>query len=247
MTENLPAEVIQTDRRLQRSADQLMELRWHWTIDESNAGRVSVAEYARQVGVARPRISQDAHSWSDWLAAQRKRTADGTAPSPGEPQTPDDYRQLKRLGEERGEAAKAIARTTGVPVGTVANHKRDEVDAVLSTARERAVDRGTTVEHEIERAAEWRAKARKAADREQDERRKAHTLRFIGIEGDIGVIMQRLRKVLDSAQDVPFTDEERELITESLAKMRALLGLIDLRITGETRVDWDAELKKLEA
>jgi hypothetical protein len=62
-------------------------------------------------------------------------------------------------------------------------HKRDEVAAVLNTARERAEVKGTTVEHEIDRAAEWRAKSRKAAEQEQDRRRRELTMRYIEIEG----------------------------------------------------------------
>lgn len=243
MTEKtLPAEVVETDRKLQRSADELMELRWHWTLDETNDDRVSQHAYARQVGVSQPAVNRDANAWANWLRAQRDNRSVIT---PGSPQTPSEYRELQRLSAERQEAVKAVARTTGHTVGTVARHKTDEVEAVVSTARERAVERGTTVEHEIERAAEWREKSRKAAQREQDEHRQRSTLRFIEIEGDIGVAMQRLRKILKAADDVAFTDEERELISESLSKMRALMNLIDLRIAGETHVDWDGELQKL--
>jgi hypothetical protein len=237
---SLPTTVIEKDRKLQRSADELMELRWHWTLDETNPDRVSHAEYARQVGVDRKQISDDAHGWADWLKDQSAGTR-----MPGQPETPGEYRQLRKLSSERQTAARAVAATTGRAVGNVARHQRDEIDAVVSTARERAVDRGTTVEHEIERAAEWREKARKASEREQDERRRRSTARFIEIEGDLGAAMQRLRKVLATAEDVEFTDEERDLITTSLEKMRALLGLIDMRIAGETNVDWDTELQKL--
>lgn len=239
---DLPTEVIQTDHKLQRSADQLMELRWHWTLDETNPDRVEMAAYGRQVGTDRSRISRDAHAWADYLKATRAASSTRT---PGAAQTPTDFRALANLNAERQEAAKAVARTTGTSVGNVANNKRDEVDAVVSTARERAIDRGTTVDHEIQKAAEWRAKTRKAAEREKDDRKKASTLRFVEIEGHIGAAMQRLRKILDAADDVAFTNEERELLTESLGKMRALLNLIDLRIAGETDINWDAELQKL--
>jgi len=241
MTYTLPTEVVAADRRLQRSADDLMQLRWHWTLDEANSDRVGFSAYAREVGVSEGAVRNAAHAWADYV---RSDSYAGVR-TPGAPQTPDDFRELRKLSGDRQEAAKAIASVTGVPVGNVAKHKRDEVDAVVSTARERAVDRGTTVEHEIERAADWRAKARKAAEREQDEKKKAHGLRYIEIEGHVGAAMQRLRKILDAADDVQFTDEERELLTESLGKMRALLNLIDLRIAGETNIDWDAEFEKL--
>ena len=238
---NLPTEVVERDRRLQRSADELMELRWHWTLDESNPDRVGFSEYGRQVGRGEAAIRRDANAWAAWRESQ---TSSGSGRTPGTPQTPTDYRELSRLGSERQEAAKAVAQATGEAVSSVARAKREEVDAVLSTARERAVDRGTTVEHEIQRAAEWRTKTRKAAEREKDERRKRSTMRFVEIEGHIGAAMQRLRKVLDTSQDVDFNDEERELITESLAKLRSLLNLIDVRITGNTDIDWDAEFER---
>lgn len=238
---NLPAEVVQTDQRLQRSADELAKLRWHWTLDESNPDRVSFREYARQVGRGEQAIRAAANGYQAFLDAG----AYGTVRAPGQPQTITDHVELAKMGAERQEAVKAVAKHTGRNVVDVASNKRAEVDAVVNTARERAVERGTTVEHEIERAAEWREKARKTAEREQDEKRKASTLRYIEIEGHVGAAMQRLRKVLTSAELVDFTNEERELIADSLGKLRALLNLIDLRITGQTDVDWDSEFEKL--
>lgn len=142
---NLPANVVETDKRLQRSANELMEVRWHWTLDETNPDRVSQLEYARQVGVDHKRIYVDANAWADWLAAQGG----------------------------------------------------------------------------------------------------ARTARFIEIEGDLSAITQRLRKVLVVAENVGPTDEERELLVDSVGRVRALLNLVGLRIAGETDVDWDAELDKL--
>ena len=46
--------VVAEDKKLAKASDKageaLMKHRWHWTLDESNAKRVSFAEYARQVG-----------------------------------------------------------------------------------------------------------------------------------------------------------------------------------------------------
>lgn len=237
----LPAEVIQTDRKLQRSADQLMELRWHWTLDETNTDRVGFSAYARGVGVTEGAIRRDARAWAGWLQAEDSYSGVRI----GSPQTPEDFRQLHTLSEERQEAAKAVAKATGAPVGQVAKKRKDEIDAVVNTARVRAVERGTTVEHEIGRAADWREKARKAAHRETDERRKAQTMRYVQFEGLIGKAMASLRTILIDSEGVDLDDELRELLTHSLGNLRALLNLIDLRITGETQVDWDAELEKL--
>jgi hypothetical protein len=241
---SLPTEVIQQDRTLSKAANELMKLRWHWTLDETNPDRVGIREYARQVGRDMANISRDANAWADWLRARGDAQLGNT---PGQPQTPEEFRQLRKLSGERQEAAKAVSATTGKALTTVTNTNRgrEEIDAVVNTARERALDRGTTVDHEIQRAAEWREKTRRAARHERDEQKRKSTMRFVEIEGHVGAAMQRLRKILDSAEDVDFTDDERELIVESLGKLRALLNLIDLRIAGETNVDWDAEFESL--
>jgi hypothetical protein len=36
-----------------------------------------------------------------------------------------------------------------------------------------------------------------------------------------------------------------DLMRHSIANLRALLDLIDLRMAGEANIDWDAELEKL--
>lgn len=112
-----------------------------------------------------------------------------------------------------------------------------EVDPAARLAAQSALERHS--------AAEWQPKARQAAERDKDERR-AFMSQFIEIEGHYGVVLPRLRKILEAAEGVPFSDEVRGLISESTGKARALIGLIDLCITGETNVDWDAELRKLE-
>lgn len=49
-------EIIDTDHRLSLEAEtaqqQLAQHRWHWTLDESNPERVSIRQYAREVGKA---------------------------------------------------------------------------------------------------------------------------------------------------------------------------------------------------
>ena len=239
MSQNLPAEVIKTDKRLTKATDELAKMRWEWTLDQSNPDRVSFSAYARQVGANEATIRVMANGYAAWLTDSYVDVR-----TPGKPQTVSDHIELAKMGAERQVAVKAVAKHSGASVTNVAGHKRAEVDAVVHTARERAVDRGTTVEHEIERAAEWREKARRSAKREQDEKREQATMRYIEIEGDIGAAMQRLRKILNAA-DVGFSEEERELIVESLGRLRALMNLIDVRIAGKVDIDWDAELAKI--
>ena len=55
----LPTSVVAQDHKLEtaneNSSLELMKLRWHWTLNEANAQRVSVADYAQQVG-RKPRV-----------------------------------------------------------------------------------------------------------------------------------------------------------------------------------------------
>lgn len=236
----LPALVIEKDHRLQKASDELLELRWHWTLDESNSDRVTFVEYARQVGVSDKAVANSANGWAAYLATDPNELV-----RPGQPQRPGDFVELAKLGAEKQQAVKAIAKNTGEAITTITTGKREEIADVVNTARERAITHGTTVEHEIDKAAEWREKTRQASKRETDEHKAKHTMRFVAIEGHIGVAMQRLRKILDEAEGVDFTGEEKELLVDSLAKLRALLNLIDMRIAGNTNVDWDSELQKL--
>src|SRR5262245_33920002 len=153
----LPKRVIDKDYELSKSGDDLMKLRWHWTLDGSNPKRVEFTEYARAVGRDRKIISRDAYAWEEY---QQAKTAGPMGP--GSARTPSDFRQLAKLSEERKQATKAIARVTGKAIATVATSKRDEVDAVVSLAQERAMKRKTTVEHEIEHVAERRERGRQA-------------------------------------------------------------------------------------
>ena len=42
-----------------------------------------------------------------------------------------------------------------------------------------------------------------------------------------------------------FSDDEMELIRDSLARVKAVLQLIDLRMAGTPDIDWDAEAARL--
>jgi hypothetical protein len=240
----LPAEVVQRDQRLQKSTDELMELRWHWTVDASNPGRLSIAEYAREVGASRSRVSQDANAWADWLSS--KRSGSGS-PTPGKAQTPSDFRELRKLGEDQRVGAEAVAKATGLAPSTVARSKREEVADVVNTARERAARKQTRVEDEIDSVAQQRAAHRASDQKRESDRKSRHTQRYLEVEGDIAYALRRLKRAFEMTEGVDFTSEERELIGDSIAKLRALLNLLDMRVTGASDVNWDAELAKLTA
>lgn len=63
----LPSQVVAQDRVLrkaeQTAGEQLCQLRWHWTLNQENPGRVSFSGYGRQTKVSRNTIWRDAQAW----------------------------------------------------------------------------------------------------------------------------------------------------------------------------------------
>ena len=49
--------------------EKLAQLRWHWTLDESNPEAVTVSEYARQVGRSHTVIGYMANGYTKWVAS----------------------------------------------------------------------------------------------------------------------------------------------------------------------------------
>jgi hypothetical protein len=54
------------DEKASKASEALAKLRWRWTMDETNSERVSVREYARQVGRARTVVRKMAQGYADW-------------------------------------------------------------------------------------------------------------------------------------------------------------------------------------
>jgi hypothetical protein len=245
MENTIPAEVIAEDRRLDGQAksaqEDLARLRWHWTLDPSNTGRVSFEEYGRQAGVAGKYVSVMANGYAAHLdTPERGGHADiGMTPNL------TDQIELAKVGETKRKAAQLIADNNGIRVSNVLSNRRSEVAALIDTAQDAAARRGTTVDAELERAAETRRKVADVRAKSADEAKARKDLRYIEIEGDVAAAMRHMNHVLELARTVALTDEHIELITDSIANLRALLGLIDMQLTGSVSVDWDTELRKI--
>ena len=71
MTVNLPAEVVETDHRLDMAASKTREAlakhRWHWTLDETNPDRVSIRNYADAVGRHETVVRRHANGYAEWI------------------------------------------------------------------------------------------------------------------------------------------------------------------------------------
>ena len=147
----LPKSVIEEDHRLDAAAtkvgEELARLRWHWTLDESNAERVDCAEYGRQVGRSQGTIYTSAKGYETWSSNR-----DVSIPLAG-------AIQLAGMSSERAAATEAVAEALGNSVSSTATHRRAEIKEVLSSARDAAVRKNTDVHDEIKRQAETLGKA----------------------------------------------------------------------------------------
>src|SRR5271166_743271 len=119
---NLPVEVIEQDRELdvqeQVAGSALSELRWHWTLDESNPDAVTCAEYARQVGAHESTIHEYADGWAMIVL--------GLKPEKDLP----DARKLSQMSQERAAATEAVAKAEGISVSRAKDGRKDDVKRV---------------------------------------------------------------------------------------------------------------------
>ena len=144
----LPEVAIQEDHRLEqgwaKSTLALMKHRWHWTLDESNPERVSIRQYAADVGREKRTIGRYANAYPLFEEAGRRAA-------------PIDLGELlERAGmsPEKYAAIEAVAKLRGLAPRTVREKHPAAVRAALQIARARAGDRGTTVTTELPGAAE---------------------------------------------------------------------------------------------
>jgi hypothetical protein len=156
----------------------------------------------------------------------------------------NDFIEQANLGAEKAAATEAVAAVTGKSFSNVARSHRTEVREVLATAQDRAERKGTTVSEELPKVADFREKARQTAKRERDERRMSQFM-LVELEGHLGAAIRRLREALAIARDVDFDQEQVEWLEGSIDTLRTLVRLIDVRVTGETGIDWDAEFANI--
>jgi hypothetical protein len=229
----LPREVIAEDHKLEstssKAAEALMELRWHWTLDESNSDRVGVVDYARAVGRSHSIISRDAKAYE----LVRRGTAT------------DEARERANMGAETVAATEAVAKMRGISLQQARKTRPTEVKRVRQIARERVEKQGGTIEEQTEKAADWIVKSEQAHDDITEQRRQKIGLRFVEMEGLLVKAKKPLLEALTLARTVEWDDEPRELLSNTVENIKALLTLIDVALVDAANVDWDAELEKL--
>jgi hypothetical protein len=240
-TPSLPVSAVEKDHKLdaaaEKSQEALSQHRWHWTLDESNAKRVSVNSYAAAVGRNEAGIRRMVNGY----AAYMKSGSDGSVRT----RSLADEIEVAKLGATRQIAASALATATGRTVGSVARHSRGEIKATVQAAEDAAERRGTTVEDEIPRVAASHAKAKAQEAKTKEDRKRRFGIVTTSIEGHILVAKRRLTSALTECGDIDFPDEDQEMLRDLIARTTAVLELIDLRLGGVKDINWEEELAKL--
>jgi len=233
----LPPEVIATDNRLEKAeskaSEALAKHRWHWTLDESNSERVPIREYAREVARSQRQIDAQAKGYANWI---------GDA---GTGVTLANCIERARMGAETAVVAEAIAEARGIGIQQVRKTRGNEVRRMRDWAREKAESKGTSVEEEVHSLVEYQIRTEQADVRRAEHKERFRTFEFLGLEVDLDKARKNLLEALDKAKAMEWGDEEIELLTEMVGKIKALLGLIDMALTGTVDVDWDAELASI--
>lgn len=242
-TVEIPQGVIEKDHELdnrtERASEALAKHRWHHTLDPKGPG-YSFRAYANAVGRSDMTIRRHAKGYA--LFVDRASGA-----TPGVALTIEDAIRLSERSEEQRGFDEAIAEGSGKPVSQVSRgDNRHRTRAVIERAQQRAERRGTDAVDEARNIAREERQIAESRSRHEAERRQAHDLKYVHIEGHLAYAQRRLGDALREAQSVDFTDEELGLIRHSLAHIKALLNLIDLRMAGTPDIDWNEELAKLD-
>src|SRR5262245_24232854 len=157
----IPPSVIEADHRLEgtatRASEKLAELRWHWTLDESNPNRVSQVAYSRAIGRSRAVVGYYARGYA--LFVERRTASRASARL-----TIEDALRLAGQSEEMQEFTEAIAEGSGKPVAQVARgDNRHRTHNIIAHARDRAERRGTDPVDEARHIAKAQRGLREAA------------------------------------------------------------------------------------
>src|SRR5882757_1101672 len=239
----LSAKIINEDHRLEKAADELAKLRWHWTLDESNSNRVSFSEYAHAVGRSETRIRQHASAYAQFVQFDAQASK----------QTLQDIIDLQNVKQADKEIVSAVAKATGTSINDVRNRHKDDIERVRNTVADaREIESDFTPEREqevIQRSAKFVAAGRKAEQTRRDLRKKSPPVQVLVVEGDLQRARDALTKALEDSHaldiegiDESFLDGLRDVVN----RVVSLAKLVQTALTDVTAdVDWDKELERI--
>lgn len=228
------ASIAQGDRRLREAAESSSAALASYRYEHTIAVGVSFNDYARHVGVDPEAVRRYAKAHEFIIL------------NPEESSGSFDVAMV-RAGNtaDRAAVVEAVAEVKGIKPTVVDTGHRHAVRRVRQMAEDRAERRGTSVSEEAPNAARSYETMRRAEKRRNETKAANTSIRFLTIDQDLDRARSALIHALNESHGVEWDDESRELITDALAKVKAVIALLDARFTGMTDVDWDRELARL--
>lgn len=244
MTNTVPLSqnAITVDHRLEKAAnsssEELARHRWHWTLDASNAKRVSIREYARAVGRSDRTIRTHVQGYAEYL----------THRAGANPRTLSESIERAQMSTDKAVAVEAVAKANKVSFKTASSYPKytNDVKRVREAVAARVEkDPDLDTEAATERIASMIAGGRKA-NAENKARRAANAASsYVEIEGELARARRAVNAALTIARDADLDAETVEFIESSADKLEAAIKLLRLAVAGAIDVDWDAEMIKI--
>jgi hypothetical protein len=215
----LPDSVIKLDHELSSSTSMLIEVRWHWTLDESNPERVSISEYGRRVGVSQRTISAFAHA--------RILLVDGRA------KTAQEAIERAHMSEETQAAAEAVAEIHGVSFGSASKYYRDDIRFVRELAREQAEENDSDFWTALPDAIEA-LRLRVAHRGLGGGQPTSHSRMFINVDSRLILVREKVASCVEEVRRVEsdIGKEEIDALSDRIAEVQALLDTLSGALSG---------------
>ncbi len=215
----------------QKIANGEMSLdQWKWQraeamaqASESGATQREIAEVA---GISQPAVNRHLKVWLD-KGALSDRTSYSEA-----------YDAVTGFDREAAQARVDIAATRRTLTDAPAEVLEGIVQALPAGSRHR-------IREAVANTGPLVIGGEEAERKRKEKHKEAHSLRWVEANGDLGKMRRLAMGVLTLAREVPFEDEERELLVGDIEQITAVLGLCKLAISGTSGVDWDAELERM--
>ena len=244
----LPGHVVKEDHKLEGSvhaaSEQLAELRWHWTLDESNPERVSFRQYAEDVGKHYKTITDYVNGYVLYAHSDSGSAVTLTA-----------CIEMVKLKADTRMAVEAVAKSEGLTFQSARRLRKGDVDSIrlaVANESEREAEKGHVLtDKDKEEYANTLAQSRKNMEKQEAARRKAaqerYGMAFQSIDTELLKARQHVRKALRELLETPVTgDEEVMILSRNNQAVKELTELFGSALEGDSGTDWDAELASLE-
>jgi len=233
-TVKIPRNVVAEDHRLEglaeKDQERLAKHRWHNTLDPKGPG-YSIREYASAIGRHRSTVATFAKAYDAWVGGGRASA------------TLSDCMMRVNLTGEKAEAAEAVAQVRGITARTARDHHRAQVNRTVQNARERVEKTGGSMSKAIKTIAKEDEVIRQATKRKQ----MSEPITYVKITKDLLDAKRSLNAALRDARGHRLGEDWTDMLVVAVDQVQGVLELVRMAISGNTKVDWDAELAKLGA